>query len=123
MRSTTTFATRARSLLHRAAAQLGPADPLEDGGGFIAEGLAVPLGTPIGGDALSANFSEQTPDHLNFVMRAEGPGMTTTDRLQLSGNALSNIVGNRFGREARRWVDSRLEPLTAGGLGDGAWGA
>jgi hypothetical protein len=123
MRATPTYATRARSLLHRAAARLGTADPLGDVGPLIDESLAVPLGAPLPGDALAAGFSEQTPDHLNFVLRAEGPGVTPADRMDVAGHALSRIVGDHFGGAARRWVDSRLEPLSAGAAAMADWGA
>jgi hypothetical protein len=105
MRATPTYATRARSLLHRAAARLGTADPLGDVGPLIDESLAVPLGAPLPGDALAAGFSEQTPDHLNFVLRAEGPGVTPADRMDLAGHALSRIVGDHFGaRRGAGWT-------------------
>lgn len=124
MRTTETLATRARRLLHQAAGRLGTADPLADVGEAIDESLAVPLDEPLHETPLSTHFSEQTPEHLNFVMRAAGPGISGADRIHSASAALSRIVGKQFGHGARNWLDGRLEAARGLDHGRGAnWGA
>lgn len=124
MKPRDTLALRARRLLAQSARRLGTADPLDDVGTALDEQLDVPYGDPTDDMPLSTHFSEQTPEHLNFVMRATGRGVTGADRIHSSSHALASVVDRHFGRAARRWLDNQLEPIR--GLetsGSASWGA
>lgn len=124
MKPRDTLALRARRLLAQSARRLGTADPLEDLGPAIDESLDVPYGEPLEDTPLSTQFSEQTPEHLNFVMRAAGQGVTGADRIQGASQAMTRVVERHFGRGARHWLDNQLEAIRS--LDNGrscAWGA
>jgi hypothetical protein len=124
MPSRPTLAVRAKQLLTQAAGRLGTVSPLEDVGPVIDQSLGVGLDEAYDETPLSANFSEQSPDQLNFVMRATGPGVTPADRIGSASSALSRIVAQRFGAPAERWVRNRLEPVVSLDNGRSAsWGA
>ena len=124
MYSTDTLAQRARGLLAQAAARLGTADPLPDVGMAIDEQLDVPYGEPVDDTPLATHFSEQTPDQLNFVMRATGRGVSGADRIRSASQAMTGLVGRQFGRAARHWLDNQLEPVVSRDNGRSAsWGA
>lgn len=124
MRPRDTLAYRARRLLAQSSQRLGAADPLADVGPVIDESLDVPYGEPLDHTPLSTHFSEQTPEHLNFVMRAAGRGVTGADRIRGASQAMARIVERQFGRPARHWLDNQLEAIRS--LSDGhaaSWGA
>lgn len=119
-----TLALRARRLLSQSARQLGTADPLDDVGEAIDEQLDVPYGEPTDDAPLSTHFSEQTPEHLNFVMRATGRGVTGADRIASASHAMTHVVDRHFGRGARHWLDNQLEAIRSQDNGRSAsWGA
>jgi hypothetical protein len=119
-----TLALRARRLLSQSARQLGTADPLDDVGEALDEQLDVPYGEPTDDTPLSTHFSEQTPEHLNFVMRATGQGVTGADRIASASHAMSHVVDRHFGRAARHWLDNQLEPIRSQDNSRSAsWGA
>src|SRR5262245_46944359 len=113
MKSRDTLAMRARRLLAQSARQLGTADPLDDVGSDIDEQLAIPYGEPTSDTPLSTHFSEQTPEHLNFVMRAIGRDVTGADRIRSATQAMARVVERNFGHNARHWLDNQLEPVRA----------
>lgn len=124
MKPRDTLALRARRLLAQSARRLGTADPLEDLGPAIDESLDVPYDEPLEDTPLSTQFSEQTPEQLNFVMRAAGQGVTGADRIQGASQAMTRVVERHFGRGARHWLDNQLETIRS--LDNGrscAWGA
>lgn len=124
MKPRDTLALRARRLLAQSARRLGTADPLEDLGPAIDESLDVPYGEPLEDTPLSTQFSEQTPEQLNFVMRAAGQGVTGADRIQGASQAMTRVVERHFGRGARHWLDNQLEAIRSQGNGRScAWGA
>ena len=119
-----TLAQRARTFLRNSAMQLGTANPLDDVGPDVDEQLAVPYGQPMGETPLSAYFSEQTPEHLNFVMRAVGQGVTAADRIRSATQSMARVVECNFGCAARRWLDNQLEAVRSQDNGRSAsWGA
>lgn len=119
-----TLAQRARAFLRQSAMQLGTANPLDDVGADIDEQLAVPYGERTGETPLSTYFSEQTPEHLNFLMRAVGRGVTGADRIRGSTQSMARVVERNFGRAARHWLDNQLEAVRSVDNGRGAsWGA
>ena len=105
-----TLAQRARTFLRHSAMQLGTANPLDDVGPDVDEQLAVPYGEPMGETPLSAYFSEQTPEHLNFVMRAVGQGAKylsntraeSREQFVARTTAAVRVVFAGFGTTARR---------------------
>jgi hypothetical protein len=124
MKARDTLALRARRLLAQSARRLGTADPLDDVGAALDEQLDVPYGEPTDDAPLSTQYSEQTPEHLNFVMRAAGRGVTGADRIESSSQAMARVVDRHFGRAARRWLDNQLEPVRGQEISRGAsWGA
>lgn len=124
MHAQDTLAYRARRLLSQAAGRLGTANPLDDVGPVIDESLAVPYGEPVDDTPLSAQFSEQTPEQLNFVMRAAGRGISGADRIHSASQAITHLVGRQFGRSARHWLDNQLEPIRSLDHGrHSSWGA
>jgi hypothetical protein len=119
-----TLAQRARRLLAQAAGRLGTADPLDDVGAAIDESLDVPYGEPLADTPLSTHYSEQTPEQLNFVMRAAGRGVSGADRIRSASQAMTRVVERQFGRGARHWLDNQLETVRS--LDNGrscSWGA
>jgi hypothetical protein len=105
-------ASMAKELLYRAAQRLGTANPLEDVSDVLDESLAFPLGEPAGGPrALEPSFSETAPENLSFLVTRGGPSTTPTDRIESATQALYHVAGHRFGPEALRWLDSRLEAV------------
>jgi len=124
MQAPDNLSTRARQLLALAAQRLGTADPLADVGRTIDEQLDVPYGQPLDDTPLATHFSEQTPEHLNFVMRAAGRGVSGADRIRSSSQAMTRLVERQFGRGARHWLDNQLEAVRAADNSRGAsWGA
>lgn len=124
MKPRDTLALRARRLLAQSARRLGTADPLDDVGPAIDEQLDVPYGEPTEDTPLSTHFSEQTPEHLNFVMRAAGHGISGADRIHSSSQAMTRVVDRHFGRGARHWLDNQLEAIRSVDNGRSAsWGA
>ena len=119
-----TLATRARTFLRQSAMQLGTANPLDDVGRDIDQQLDVPYGEPTGETPLSTYFSEQTPEHLNFVMRAVGRDVTGADRIRGATQSMARVVERNFGGAAKHWLDNQLEAVRSIDNGRGAsWGA
>jgi hypothetical protein len=118
-------ASMAKELLYRAAQRLGTANPLEDVSDVLDESLAFPLGEPAGGPrALEPSFSETAPENLSFLVTRGGLGTTPSDRIESATHALYQVAGHRFGPEALRWLDSRLETVKSHGHQRSAsWGA
>jgi len=106
-----TAAAKAKELLWRASRSMGLANPLEDVGEVIEQSLAYPLGQRYRTPALSPTFSETTPENLSFMVGANGPLVTPADRIETSTRALFNVVDNRLGPQARRWLDDRVEAV------------
>ena len=120
MRPTTT-AAKARELLYHASRSLGSANPLEDVGDVLDQSLAFPLGERYhAGDPLAPSFSETTPDNLSFVIGADGRHVTPADRIESSTEAMSKIVKARFGTQALRWLDDKVDGMKSGGYQRGA---
>lgn len=109
-------ASVAKSLLSNAAARLGVSNPLDDVSDIIDSSLAFPLGAQRA-DPLSPHFAETTPDHLAFILTADAPGISATDRVESATQAMSGLVGSHFGADASRWLDGKLEPLRSYGSG------
>jgi len=119
-----TLAQRARLLLGAAAGRLGTANPLDDVGAAIDESLDVPYGEPLADTPLSTHYSEQTPEQLNFVMRAAGRGISGADRIRSASQAMTRVVERQFGRGARHWLDNQLETVRSSDNGRScSWGA
>lgn len=124
MRAPDTLARRARSLLSQAAGRLGTANPVEDLGAAIDESLGVPFGDPRDESPLSTQYSEQTPEQLNFVMRAAGRGVTGADRIHTASQTMTTLVDRQFGHAARHWLDKQLEAIKSQDNGRRSqWGA
>jgi len=115
----------AKQLLYHAAQRLGTANPLEDVSDVLDESLAFPLGEPSGGPrALEPSFAETAPESLSFLVTRGGRSTTPADRIESSTHALYQVAGHRFGPEAVRWLDSRLEAVKSHGHQRSAsWGA
>ena len=119
----TTAAAKARELLYNAAKSLGSANPLEDVGDVLDQSLAFPLGESYHrdrGGPLAPSFSETAPENLSFVIGADGRHVTPADRIESATQAMENIVSHRFGREARRWLDDKVDGMRNGGYQSGA---
>lgn len=124
MKPPETVAQRARTLLKHSAMQLGTADPLDDVGHDIDEQLDIPYGERTDETPLSTHFSEQTPEHLNFVMRAVGHGITGADRIRTATQSMARVVERNFGGGARHWLDNQLEAVRSIDNGRASsWGA
>src|SRR5215472_9803369 len=119
------IATVAKKLLSHAALRLGTADPNPDMHGYLDESLAIPLGEPTGERSrlLEPSFSETTPENLAFTVGGN-PHMSAADRVQLSTQAVSDIVGSRFGKAAERWLDQHTELARSNAYNrSSTWGA
>lgn len=119
-------ASLAKELLYRASQRLGTANPLDDVGDVLDESLAFPPGEPSSREArpLQPSFSETSPENLSFLVTRSGPRTTAADRIESSTQALYKVAGSRFGRDAVRWLDSRLEAVRGNGHHRTAsWGA
>jgi hypothetical protein len=100
---------------------LGSANPLEDVGDVLDQSLAFPLGERYhAGDPLAPSFSETTPENLSFTIGADGRHVTPSDRIESSTQAMYKIVGNRFGPQALRWLDDKVDGMKSGGYQRGA---
>src|SRR5262245_32610560 len=116
-----TVATVAKQLLVRAAQNLGIPDPMPDVSRVIDHSLSFPLGQRYNAsDPLSPSFSETTPENLGFIIEPDGPGVTPADKIRTSTQAMQKIVHDRFGNDARHWLDGRLETVTSNGYQRGA---
>jgi hypothetical protein len=116
-----TAAAKARELLYHAARNLGSANPLDDVGGVLDQSLAFPLGEgSTSSDPLSPSFSETAPENLSFTIGADGRNFTPSDRIMSATQAMSEIVGNRFGSQALRWLDDKVDGMKSGGYQRGA---
>ncbi|HEY8207978.1 MAG TPA: hypothetical protein VIG99_10890, partial [Myxococcaceae bacterium] len=90
----------------------------------IDEQLDVPYGEPTDDAPLTTHFSEQTPEHLNFLMRAAGRGVTGADRIAGASQAMARVVDRHFGRAAGRWLDNQLEAFRSpDSVRSASWGA
>jgi len=116
-----TAAAKARELLYHASRNLGSANPLEDVGDVLDQSLAFPLGERYhSGDPLAPSFSETTPENLSFTIGADGRNVTPTDRIASATEAMSGIVRNRFGTQALRWLEDKVDGMKSGGYQRGA---
>jgi len=119
------IASVARQLLFQASQRLGTADPNPDVRGYLDESLGIPVGEPAaeGSRLLEPSFSETAPDSLAFTVGGH-PRLSPADRIALSTQAISNIVGSRFGKSAERWLDQHTElPRSSASNGSATWGA
>ena len=118
------IATVAKKLLYQAATRLGTADPRPHVGNYLEESLAIPVGEPTGQSRLlEPSFSETSPENLAFMMGGS-PQLSPSDRVALSTQAMSDVVGSQFGRGAANWLDQRTELPRSSAYGRGAeWGA
>jgi len=111
-----TAAAKAREILYQAARNLGSANPLEDVGHVLDQSLAFPLGERYhSSDPLRPSFSETTPENLSFTISADGKNVTPSDRIESATQAMSDIVRNRFGTPALRWLDDKVDGMKSGG--------
>jgi hypothetical protein len=119
------IASVAKKLLFQASQRLDTADPNPDMRGYLDESLAIPLGEPEAERArlLEPSFSETAPENLAFTVGGN-PHLSPADRVQLSTQAISNIVGSRFGGAAARWLDQHTELARGNAAGRSSnWGA
>lgn len=119
------IATVAKQLLYQASQRLGAADPRPDVSEYIEESLAVPVGEPLGERQrpLEPSFSETTPENLSFMVGAH-PGLSPSDRIELSTHAISKVVGSRFGKPAENWLAQHTEaPRSHSHSRSSNWGA
>jgi hypothetical protein len=118
------MAAKAKSLIHQASRNLGLPSPLEDVGDVLEQSLAYPAGERYHDrDPLSPTFAETTPENLSFMVSADGPRVTPADRIQSSTHNLRRLVSSRFGPQALRWLDSRVEGLNGEYSRAASWGA
>jgi hypothetical protein len=126
MRRRETAAVKAKHLLSQASRGLGTQDPVDDVGDFIDETMAMPIeDLDAGSDRLfEPLFSETTPSNLSFLAAGGGSRLSGGDRIETATEALGNVVGRRFGREALHWLEGRVEPMrTRGHMRTASWGA
>lgn len=119
------IASVAKQLLFHASQRLGTADPRPLVSDYLEESLGVPFDEPLPGHPrlLETSFSETAPENLAFMV-GDAPRLSPADRVETSTNAMSRVVGARFGPEAQRWLDSRTEPFRgAGNMRTSHWGA
>ena len=119
------IASVAKQLLFQASKQLGTVDPRPHVSDYVEESLAIPVGEPAGQHArlFEPNFSETTPENLAFMVGGS-PNLSPADRVGLSTQAISKVVGSQFGRSAANWLDGRTEALRGGASnGSSSWGA
>ncbi len=110
MRRPSTIATVAKQLLLQASQRLGTADPRPLVGDYLDQSLGIPVDEPLVGRRrlLETNFSETTPENLAFMV-ADAPRLSPADRVETASSAMSRLVGDSFGSDARSWLDSRAE--------------
>jgi hypothetical protein len=119
------IASVAQKLLFQASQRLGTADPNPDVRGYLEESLAIPVGEPaaVGSRLLEPSFSETSPENLAFRIGGN-PQLSPADRVELSTQAISGIVGSRFGSAAGRWLDQHTEVARSNAANRSAnWGA
>lgn len=89
-------------LLKAAARHLETIDPNPVMGSAIADAVSMSRReTP-----LAPQFAESAPGSLSLLVH---PGGSTHDRVRLSTEAARGLVSRHFGRDAARWLDSRIE--------------
>ena len=57
------------------------------------------------------SFSETAPKSLAFQVRPSGRGVGRDDQREISTQAMRQLVGEQFGRDARHWLDGRTEAM------------
>ena len=120
-------AARAKSLLNYAAKHLQTSSPAQhrDLSRIMDASMYLPLGDPAyeGHRLLEPNYAENSADSLSFVMDTGEPGASPQDRVEMTTDAMSQVVNNHFGNEALNWFRGRSEAVADGSHHSANWGA
>src|SRR5258707_949666 len=110
----TSAAQTAMRLLDGASQQLGAVSParVRELSRVLEESLPYPVGDPAYGESrmLEPDFNETAPDSLAFVVAPGGPRASTSARVALATQAMTELVGRHMGAQAQRWFQGRAEP-------------
>lgn len=114
----------ARSLLHGAARHLGTLDPVSQLGDVLDESLSRPAGDAAYREThtLEPLFNESAAGSLAFDLLPGGPWASPSDRLAMATDTARRLTERNFGRQARRWLDGRIDVASALGGRSSTWG-
>jgi hypothetical protein len=104
---------RVKRMLQLAAKHLETVDPNSVIGDVVASSVEVPSPDTGAANGITPQFAENAPGSLSLLVRPGGRGATFRDRVDTAIIAARRVVGNHLGRDARKWLDGRLEPATA----------
>jgi len=110
----TSAAQTAMRLLDGASQKLGAVSPahVRELSRVLDDSLPYPVGDPAYAESrmLETDFNETAPDSLAFVVAPGGPCASTSDRVALATQAMTELVGRHMGAQAQRWFQGRAEP-------------
>ena len=112
---------RVKRMLQLAAKHLETVDPNVVIGDVVASSVEDQSGDD-GSGGVTPHFAENAPGSLSLFVKPGGRGATFQDRVDTSIIAARRVVGDHLGRDARRWLESRIEPVTARGYRAGQLG-
>jgi len=117
-------AAGARSLLHGAARELGTLDPVSQLGDVLDESLSRPAGDAAyrGTHTLEPLFNETAAGSLAFDLLPGGPWASPSDRIAMATDTARRLTERNFGRQARRWLDGRIDVAADLGGRSSTWG-
>jgi hypothetical protein len=121
-------AARTKRLLERASYMLGTENPLQarNVSRLLDEALSLDSGHPgyFGQpDVFASQFDELAARNLAFNLEPGGPLATADYRIAEGTDAIAELVGERMGREAKKWMQARSEEARGAGYGASSWGA
>ena len=97
-------------MLRSAARHLETVDPNAIIGDVVASSVAS---THNATEAVRPQFAESAPGALSLYLRPGGRGASARDHVDTAVYAARRVVDDHLGREARRWLDHRVEAATA----------
>ncbi|NUP09121.1 MAG: hypothetical protein HOW73_23980 [Polyangiaceae bacterium] len=101
---------RVSRMLRSAARHLETVDPTAIIGDVVAASVTSPREVP---EAVRPQFAESAPGALSLFLRPGGGGASPRDHVDTAVQAARRVVDEHLGREARRWLDGRVEAATA----------
>ncbi len=101
---------RVSRMLRSAARHLETVDPNSIIGDVVAASVAS---TPLAAEAVRPQFAESAPGALSLFLKPGGAGASPRDHVETSVLAARRVVDEHLGRDARRWLESRVEPAVA----------
>ncbi|WP_394826328.1 hypothetical protein [Pendulispora albinea] len=106
---------RVRRLLSAAAKHLETVDPNPVVGDVVAQSFdgddaSDPMAS---GEAITPHFAENAPGALSLLFRPGGVHASPRDRVETSILAARRVIDQHLGRDARKWLEGRVEPAVA----------